>query len=738
MRLSTRSPRTRTLAIYLGLAFLAFFIFPWYAIEDGFFSTDWLPYYPLDPELAPAALQATHFARPWLWPLLLFLAAPLAILRRPKSDALAANILIGAGAAGLLYGLAQGYAIGPLGLTHPFLENLFGNLPVRQYGMGYGSLLAHLALLLYLTEGLARRGAIRGDTFVVGSLGLVITSVAIFVFLPIALVFMRAFETESGALSAGLFFQNLSSKQIWAIPFLPGSDGALGTAWKSLLLALLSATGCTILGLSYALIVTRTTFRAKRLLRGLTILPIITPPFVIGLALILIFGRSGAVTMLIESTLGIAPSRYIFGLPGILLAQLLSLSPIAFLVCIGVVEGISPSIEEAAQMLRADRWRTFITVSLPLMRPGIANAFLLSFIESLADFGNPLVLGGSYDVLSTDIYYAVAGAQNDIPRASALAIVLLTFTLIAFYLQKQWVGRRSYTTVTGKADSGAPLPLPKSVERFALGLGIPWALFTLLTYAIVLFGGFVKVFGHDHTPTLAHYRDMFSFAATWSGSWPDVQLTGGAWSSLFTTVEVATISAPLTAAIGLLTAWLIARQKFRGLAAFEFGTMLSFAIPGTVVGVSYILAFNDPPLEMTGTGALLVVCFIFRNMPVGVRAGMATLSQIDKSLDEASLTLGASSARTMRRIVVPLLQPAMIAALIYGFVRAMTAVSAVIFLVSADYDLATTYILGRVEAGAYGPAIAYSSVLIVLMIAAIASIRLLAGKRELGRRELVG
>jgi iron(III) transport system permease protein len=162
--------------------------------------------------------------------------------------------------------------------------------------------------------------------------------------------------------------------------------------------------------------------------------------------------------------------------------------------------------------------------------------------------------------------------------------------------------------------------------------------------------------------------------------------------------------------------------------------MLSFAIPGTVLGVAYILAFNVPPIEITGTGLILVLAFVFRNMPVGVRSGIAGLAQIDKSLDEASATLRARSFTTLRRVVLPLLKPALVAALIYSFVRSITSVSAVIFLVSAEYNLSTAYIVGRVEAGEFGLAIAYSSVLIVVMAAGIALIQFGVGERKLGRR----
>src|SRR4029077_13517095 len=195
--------------------------------------------------------------------------------------------------------------------------------------------------------------------------------------------------------------------------------------------------------------------------------------------------------------------------------------------------------------------------------------------------------------------------------------------------------------------------------------------------------------------------------------------TGAAWNSFWTTVELSAIAAPLTAAIGILAAWLLTRQRFVGQALFEFGTMLSFAIPGTVIGVSYIVAFNVPPIEITGTALILVVCNVFRNMPVGVRAGIASMAQIDRSLDEASTTLGARGATTLKRVLLPLLKPAIIAALVYSFVRSMTTLSAIIFLVSAEYEWATTYIINRVTNGDYGVAIAYCSVLIVLMLAVI-------------------
>jgi len=410
---------------------------------------------------------------------------------------------------------------------------------------------------------------------------------------------------------------------------------------------------------------------------------------------------------------------------------LLSFTPIAFLVLIGVVEAISPSLEEAAQTLRASRWETFKTVTWPLMRPGLANAFLLGFIESMADFGNPLVLGGNFNVLSTEVFFSVVGSQNDQGRAAVLAIILLLYTIGAFYLQQRWLGRRSYTSVSGKGDGGMHPPLPRRIAWPITVVTAVWGLFTIVVYLMIVYGSFVQLWGLDNTLTVKHYVQAFKIAYGEFG----LRWDGTAWNSFWTTIQIATISAPLTAAIGLITAWLLTRQNFRGKQAFEFGTMLSFAIPGTVIGVSYIIAFNVPPIELTGTAAILVICFVFRNMPVGVRSGIASLSQIDKSLDEASLTLGANSWTTFRLITLPLIRPAILSALVYSFVRSMTAISAVIFLVSARHDMATSYIIGRVENNEYGVAIAYSTVLIVVMLIAIGIFQWLVGQRKLGRRD---
>ncbi|MDB2519435.1 iron ABC transporter permease [Planktomarina temperata] len=725
---SLEQPANPVLIFWIAIGLVGFFAVPWYGVED-FFKFEWLiDGYPFDADYAPAAFLLGQAEKLWLAPLILPLLAPFAVLLKRKSDPLYARVLIVAGAIGLGWIILQGFSIGIRGWNFGWLRVFLGDLNDRQYGMGYGGMLVTVAFLFLFTQGIAARGAINGDVFVVSSISGIVVIVTIFVFFPIAKMLTAAFITDVGGYSLSVFASKFFDDRLWGLGCLSG--GRCGVAWNSLFLAVLVGLITTTLGLIFALVVTRSGFRYKRALRALTVLPIITPPFVIGLALILLFGLSGAVTTFFSDAFGIQPTRWLYGLPGVLIAQILAFTPIAFLVLIGVVEGVSPSMEEAAQTLRATKWQVFKTVSLPLMRPGLANAFLLGFIESMADFGNPLVLGGNFDVLSTEIFFAIVGAQYDQGKAAVLAMVLLCFTLGAFYAQRFWLGKKSYTTVSGKGDSGMHPHMPRALSIPVLALAMIWAAFTMVVYVMIFYGSVVELWGVNNSLTFKHYFTAFSFSFEESG----IRWSGAAWDSFWTTLKIAGIAAPLTAIVGLITAYLLTRQTFAGKNAFEFGTMLSFAIPGTVIGVSYILAFNVPPIEITGTGIILVVSFIFRNMPVGVRAGIASMSQLDKSLDESSLTLGANSWQTFRRIILPLLRPAILAALVYSFVRAMTAISAVIFLVSAEYDMATSYIIGRVENNDYGLAIAYSTTLIFVMLAVVGAMQLVVGKTEIGRR----
>jgi iron(III) transport system permease protein len=722
----TRRPNA-AIGAAVAIGWIGFLLLPWYAMQD----TGWLAALPQvfgAGEGADGLMQALGQGRRWLLLGLAGLVLASIGATRPAGRSQGRWLLAGGfgGAAALV---ASGFLIGAKGWSAAWLERAFGELAVTQFGIGAGGAVTVAALLLLGAFGLARLGFFRGDLFVSGAVVACGALMALFIAYPVGKALAGAFVDEDGRWSLAAFGARIATERIWGLGCASGA-GSCGVAWNTLALAVLTAAGTTVLGTLMALMAERGHRRWQGPLRVLALLPIITPPFVVGLGLILLFGRAGVVNQALEAWFGVAPTRWFYGLPGIFVAQLFAFTPIAFMIMRGVVQGIAPSLEEAAQMLRADRARTFRTVTLPLLKPGLANAFLVGFIESVADFGNPIVVGGQYAVLSTDIFFAIVGAQYDQGRAASLAWILTFFALGVFALQRGLLGKRSYTTVSGKGDAGIPMALPTGVRRTVYAVAFPWIVFTLVVYLFAFAGGFVQTWGRDYSLTLRHFHTAFAlewgaFGLVWAGT---------AWSSLITTLTLAGISAPITAALGLLVAWLLARNEFRGRGVFEFAALLAFAIPGTVLGVSYILAFNVPPLELTGTGLVIVLCFIFRNLPVGVRAGTAAFKQLDRSLDEASLMLRASTSQTLFRVVLPLLKPALVAALVYSFVRAMTTVSAVIFLVSAEHELATTYIIGRVGNGDYGVALAYCTVLMALMAAAIALIQVVVGERRLGRR----
>ncbi len=714
--------------LWLVLGLLAYLALPWYAIQDAAWY-EVLPQVFGDAQTANGLSQALVHGRKWLLLGLAGLVIAAVAAGMPAGRAQGPWLLIG-GLLGALGLAGSGFLIGAKGWSFDAFNRQFGELALNQFGMGAGAVVVLVALVLLLAFGVARLGYFKGDQFVAAAVLGCGVLMLLFIAFPVSKALYGAFLNEEGHWSLLALAERAGNERVWGLGCLVGGVRC-GVAWNTLVLALLTAAGTTVLGTMMALMAERGALRLQAPLKVLALLPIITPPFVVGLGLILLFGRAGIVNQLLESAFDITPSRWFYGAFGVWVAQMFAFTPIAFLIMRGVVQGVSPSLEEAAQTLRADRQRTFMAITLPLLKPGLANAFLVGFIESIADFGNPIVVGGQFSVLSTEIFFAIVGAQYDQGRAASLAWILTLFALAVFAIQRGVLGKQNYTTVSGKGDSGVPMPLPDGARRLIQAVALPWMAFTVVVYLFAFAGGFVQTWGRDYTLTLAHFKTAFAlewgaYGLVWAGT---------AWNSLFTTLKLAGAAAPFTAAFGLLIAWLLARTEFRGQGLFEFAALLAFAIPGTVLGVSYILAFNVPPFELTGTALIIMLCFMFRNLPVGVRAGTAAFKQLDRSLDEAALMLRASTAQTLFRVVLPLLKPALVAALVYSFVRAMTTVSAVIFLVTAENELATTYIIGRVGNGDYGVALAYCTVLIILMSLAIALIQFLVGERKLGRRQ---
>ena len=514
----------------------------------------------------------------------------------------------------------------------------------------------------------------------------------IFIILPLFNVFKLAFSNEAGGVSVDNFAKVIRNSSYRK------------TFFNSIKLGAIVAVISTTMGYIFAFAVTRTEMPGKKFFKMIATLPIISPPFVLSLSLIFLFGRLGLIS---NQLLGIENAD-VYGLRSLVIVQAISFFPVAYMTLTGILESIDDSVEDAAYSMGASRGHIFRTVTLPLSFPGIASALLLVFIQSLEDFSNPAVIAGGYSTLAVEAYRVITG-MNDMRGGCVLAIILLIPTLLAFSIQKFWVAKKSFVTVTGK---------PTQKRRKLHEPHIIWPLFVvcalisgmvILLYGTVLVGAFVKTWGVNYSFTLDHFKYVFSLG----------------WLPMKNSLTLATLSAPLAGLLGIMIAFLVVRQKFPGKRIMEFSSVLTFAVPGTVLGIGYIYSFNSAPFLLTGTGFILVMAFTFRNMPVGIESGTATLMQIDSSIEEASTILGGSTGYTFRRITLPLLQQAFASGLIYSFVRAMTAVSSVIFLISPGWNLATTRVFSLFEVSQYSDAAAYIFVMIFLIVIAIGIINLI-------------
>lgn len=585
----------------------------------------------------------------------------------------------------------------------------FVTATIYKVAMGYSMVILLTTLTALATIYLADLKIMQGDKFVIASLLAIILLIFFFIVYPTLAIFVSMFydgDTFAPQQVLRIVSQNYIVRVITNSLFLSGFVGIVST----------------VFGLAFALYTTRIARRTAFIGKIFSILPIVTPPFVVGLGVTLMLGRSGYVTEFLDQAFGFTNHNWLYGFNGIAIAQILAFAPISFMILDGALKSIHPSIEEASYTLRANRYQTFYNIIFPLLRPALANSFLIVFIQSLADFSNPLVLGGSFDVIATQIYFYIAGSQLDYASASTLGSILLIFSLLIFVVQYLWIGNRSYVTVSGKSYRGDVQDLPAGLKWTIVAMLGFWVIFNMALYGSIFYGSFTVNWGVDYTLTLKNYAMLFGQS-----------FSDGAWPSLLNTMFYAGIAAPLTALFGLLIAYIVVRKDFQGKKTLEFLTMLCFAVPGTVAGVSYILAFNNAPMYITGTGIIIIISMVMRDLPIGMRAAIAGLGQLDKSLDEASLSLKGSSLKTIWFVVFPLLKPALLSALVTSFVRAMTTVSAIIFLVTADTRVATAYILNRVEDGEYGIAIAYGSVLIIVMMAIILFFDWIVGDTRISR-----
>ena len=459
----------------------------------------------------------------------------------------------------------------------------------------------------------------------------------------------------------------------------------------------------------------------KSLFKIVSVLPVVSPPFVLSLSAIMLFGRTGIIT---RNLFNLSTTK-LYGLPGICLVQTLTFFPVCYLMLKGLLKNIDPSLEEAARNIGASRWKVFTSVTLPLLLPGLGNAFLVTFIESVADFANPMIIGGNFDTLATSIYLQLTGAY-DKSGATAMAVVLLFISMGLFIVEKYRLERKSVATLTGKASRERMRIKDKSVRVPLVTISIVISLFVIVLYILVVFGSLFKIWGRNYSLSLKWYQYIFK---------------NNGYKVFLDSIWLSLIASPITAFISMIIAYLVVKRKFAGKGFMEFIAMLAMAVPGTVLGVGFIRGFNSGIFHsgfmqgLYGTGAILVIVFIVRSLPIGTRSGIAALRQIDKSIEESAYDLGADSFTVFTAVTLPLIKDSFFSGLVTTFVRSITAISAIILLVTPQFVLITVRINEHAEKGNYGIACAYATILIIITYTAITLMNLFTGKFGTSRKK---
>ena len=513
------------------------------------------------------------------------------------------------------------------------------------------------------------------DPIMVSMIVVLLVFLALFILYPLLMLLVDSFYAE-GTITLDVFKRVLNLERF-------------RNAFKNTLtLGFIVGFASTAIGLLFAYVEVYVKLKTKILekLFGLvSMLPVVSPPFVLSLSMIMLFGRSGIIT---RSLLGIYDSN-IYGLLGISVVQTLTFFPVCYLMLKGLLKNIDPSLEEATRDMGATRWKVFTSVTFPLLLPGLGNAFLVTFIESVADFANPMLIGGSYDTLATTIYLQVTGAY-DSTGAAAMSVVLLSLTVILFLIQKYYLEKKTAATLTGKASRMRMLIEDKSVTvPLTIFCGLV-AAFVLLMYIMVPFGALFTLWGRDYSLSLKWFQYMFK--------------TSGlkAFKDSFI---LSLIAAPLTALLSMVISYLVVKKRFLGI--------------GYIRGYANGLFRSGFMSSLYGTGAILIIVFIVRSLPTGTRSGISALRQIDKSIEESAYDMGANSARVFMTVTLPLIKDSFFSGLVTAFVRSITAISAIILLVTPDFLLITCQINEQAEKGNYGVACAYATVLIIITYGAV-------------------
>ncbi|MFQ5995771.1 MAG: putative 2-aminoethylphosphonate ABC transporter permease subunit [Acidiferrobacterales bacterium] len=528
----------------------------------------------------------------------------------------------------------------------------------------------------------------RDDWIMRGAIVVLGVWLAIAVILPLYTLLSKSFEDKDGN-----FLGLANYAEYFSTPAL------FHSIYNSLTISIISTVITISLAFVFAYALTRSCMRGKALFRGIAFIPILAPSLLSAISLIYLFGNQGMIK-------GLLMGYSIYGPIGIVMGEVFWTFPHALILITTALSLADARLYEAAESLRASKIRTFFTVTLPGIKYGLLSACFVVFTLVITDFGVPKVIGGQYNVLAVDVYKQVIGQQN-FEMGAVVGMVLLVPAVVAF-IADRLVQRKQIALLSARAVPYEPKP-NKRFDAVMFGFCSVVSALILGILAVAAFASFIQLWPYNLSFTLYNY---------------DFELRdGGSWGAY----QNSLIMAGLTAVIGTLVifsgAYLIEKsrgfERFRGL--IQFMAIMPLAVPGIVLGLAYIFFFNDPnnPLNFIyQTMAILVICTITHFYTVSHLTATTALKQMDAEFEAVSQSLKAPFYKTFWRVTVPVCVPAMLDIFIYLFVNAMTTVSAVVFLYSADTALASVAVLNMDDAGEV-PSAAAMAMMIVYTSAAV-------------------
>jgi iron(III) transport system permease protein len=460
--------------------------------------------------------------------------------------------------------------------------------------------------------------------------------------------------------------------------------------YNTLLLGTINTIVCLATGFCLAYITTRGPWILRKPLKLVALIPLVAPPYLFALSLIILLGRNGLITRAFDF------EWQLYGFAGVAISQSLAFIPLAYMMIENTLMSLDPNLEESAYDMGASEATILRTITIPLLAPGLLKAALLIFVMTIAEFGNAAILGGRTPFLAPDTYTVITG-ESDFHMGSVLSVILIAPCVLIFFIHHYLLEGKKFTTIGGKPVAAEPRKVSLVVKVPFIAVSLIAAAAILSCFGVVLVASFYKILGVTRHAVLSNYMDFTSNQA------------------IFNSIRVSLVAAGIGAVTGILLAYVIVRGKFFGRTFIEMVSLSGFALPGTVLGIGYLLAFSSPPLKLTGGIMILALNCVFRFLAVGVEAGISKLQQIHIEIEEASVDLGAGFVTTFCKIVLPIMFPAFVAGFIYTFMTAIVSLSAVVFLVSPGFDLAAVKIFDAAIYGEIGIASATTMKLVLIV-----------------------